>query len=78
MSLLILFPGASSGGGGEPGADSPYFDGDYFLETYFDTDGNGSTPSTGGGSPGKRRVSMQLQPPAAVEITDDGWIHILL
>lgn len=53
--------------------DSPYFDPVYFDPTYFDASG----ASSGGG--GKRRARIRVEPPAEIEeVTDDGWIHILL
>lgn len=52
-----------------------YFDPDYFDGTYFDT------PDAGGVLiPGmKRRIRMRVEPPAEIEeVTDDGWIVLIL
>ena len=58
--------------------DSPYFDSTYFDPAYFDADGASS--GSGNGLITKRRTfRMKIEPPAEiVEVTDDGWIHILL
>lgn len=55
-------------------ADSPYFDATYFDPDYFDTDA-----ATSGGSGGNKRMRIRVEPPALIEeVTDDGWIHIIL
>jgi hypothetical protein len=54
------------------------FQADAFQNDAFQI-ASAAPPDPTGGGPGRRRARIYVEPPAQIEeVTDDGWIHIIL